>query len=203
MNIDDVEIEAKFFLHSLESLEQRLQEQGAQLSAARVLETNLRFDLPDGSLTADRRVLRLRQDAHAVLTYKGPAQSGAEVAVRQEIETQVSDFQAARRILEALGYRVVVMYEKYRTTYVWRGLEVVLDELPYGSFCEIEAPNAEAIHAVMNDLDLDWNARIATSYLGMFDTYKQKTHFSTPDLSFAAFEGRTVRAQDLGIRYAD
>ncbi len=203
MNIDDVEIEAKFFLHNLESLEQRLQEQGAQLSAARVLETNLRFDLPDGSLTADRRVLRLRQDAHAVLTYKGPAQSGAEVAVRQEIETQVSDFQAARRILEALGYRVVVMYEKYRTTYVWRGLEVVLDELPYGSFCEIEAPNAESIHAVMNDLDLDWNARIATSYLGMFDIYKQKTRFSTPDLSFAAFEGRTVRAQDLGIRYAD
>ena len=46
----------------------------------------------------------------------------------------MGDFEAARRLLEALGYRLTVMYEKYRTTYHLRHLIVVLDEMPYGEF---------------------------------------------------------------------
>lgn len=203
MNTNDIEIEAKFYLHQLQSLEQRLVEAGAERVQARIHETNLRFDLPDGSLARNRQVLRLRQDANNVVTFKGPAQLGAAVAIRQEIEVNVSDFEAMRRILEALGYRVVVMYEKWRTTYRLGDLEIVLDELPYGYFCEIEALNPAAIQAVMDSLDLDWEARIPDSYLGLFERFKANTGLQAADLSFSAFAGIEVRPKDLGVRYAD
>ena len=203
MNTNDMEIEAKFYLHQLQSLEQRLVEAGAELVQPRTHETNLRFDLVDGSLARNRQVLRLRQDANNVVTFKGPAQMGATVAIRQEIEVNVSDFDAMRRILEALGYRVVVMYEKWRTTYRMGDLEIVLDEMPYGYFCEIEALNPAAIQAVMEPLDLDWEARISDSYLGLFDRFKANTGLQAADLSFSAFAGVKVRPKDLGVRFAD
>ena len=72
----------------------------------RLFELNLRFDTPEGELSRGRKVLRLRQDTQALLTFKGPAQDRSDVAARQEIEFTVSDFLAARHFLEALGYRV-------------------------------------------------------------------------------------------------
>lgn len=203
MNVNDTEIEAKFCLRDLPALEQRLQAAGAQLSAPRVFESNLRFDLPDGSLSAAGQVLRLRQDTHATLTFKGPPEKGADVAVRQEIETQVSDFAAAQRIFEALGYSVWFIYEKYRTTYRLDGMEIVLDELPLGTFCEIEAAQAGDIQAAAGRLGLDWKARIQTSYLGLFREYIQQTGFSERDLSFAAFKGVRVFPDQLSVHFAD
>jgi len=39
-----------------------------------------------------------------------------------------------------------MMYEKYRTTFTIGSLEVVLDELPYGNFVEIEGPIVKAFN---------------------------------------------------------
>lgn len=203
MNQKDEEIEVKFYLSSLPGLEKRIRAAGGVLQQGRVHETNLRFDLPDGSMTAERRVLRLRQDVQSVLTYKGPSAAGQTVNVRQEIETTVGDFAAARRILEALGYRVAVMYEKWRTTYDLGHLEIVLDELPYGNFCEIEGPDAEIIRSTAGLLNLDWNERITDSYLGMFWRLKEKLNLKAEHLDFASFTNLDIRADDLDIHPAD
>jgi adenylate cyclase class 2 len=203
MTKNEVEIEAKFFLRDLPGLEDRLRQGGAQLISERVHETNLRFDRPDGSLTRAHQVLRLRQDTRAVLTFKGPAKLDAEVAERQEIEVVVSDLGRARRLLEALGYRVSVMYEKFRTTYRLEEMEIVLDEMPYGNFCEIEAPDAEHIRTAAPRLGLDWDARISMSYLALFEQVKQNLALEAQDLSFAAFAELTILPRDLGVQYAD
>jgi len=123
------------------------------------LETNLRFDTPNGQLARSRQVLRLRQDADARLTYKGPAQPGEEVSIRKEIEFTVGNFDAARHFLEALGYQVSVTYEKYRTTYQMDIVEVVLDELPYGKLRRDRGPDAKAVQVAALLLKLDWQAR--------------------------------------------
>lgn len=203
MNEHDQEIEVKFYLANLPKLEEKIKAAGGIRVQERVRETNLRFDLPDGSLTSDRRVLRLRQDVNSVLTYKGPSAAGQTVNVRQEIETTVGDFAAAQRILETLGYQVVVMYEKWRTTYRLGQLEIVLDELPYGNFSEIEGPDAEIIRSTAGLLDLDWNKRITDSYLGMFWRLKAKLDLKAEHLDFASFAGLSIRAEDLDIRPAD
>ncbi len=199
MKANDTEIEAKFYLTDLPALQQRLLEIGAVLMQERVREINLRFDWPDGSLTQAHRVLRLRKDASAWLTYKGKAQAGEQVAVRQEIEVQVSDFEAARRLLEALGYQVSVMYEKYRQSYSLSGVVITLDEMPYGPFCEIEAPDSDSIQRLAERLGLRWQARISESYLALFERLKQYRGLDLRHLSFDELAGVTVNPQDLGV----
>jgi adenylate cyclase class 2 len=203
MNQSDQEIEVKFYIRQLARLEKAIQDAGGHLAQPRVKETNLRFDLPDGSLLAQRRVLRLRQDTRSLLTYKGPSAVGEAVNIRQEIETAVSDFSAAQRILEALGYHVSIGYEKWRTSYHLDDLEIVLDELPYGNFCEIEGPNPAAIQAAASRLKLNWEARIVDSYLGMFWRLKTNLGLQAENLDFASFASRHISSEELAVTYAD
>ncbi len=203
MSKTEQEIEVKFPIRDLPALAGRLDALGARLVVPRVHETNLRYDTPNRALTAARQVLRLRQDNHAVMTFKGPAAPGGEVSDRQEIEFQVSDFTAAQHLLEALGYEVSVMYEKYRTTYALAELVITLDEMPFGCFAEIEGPDAASIQTAAAALRLDWNARSTASYLGLFNTLRTERGLPAQNLSFAEFEGVLVRVEELGLRYAD
>lgn len=203
MPSNNQELEVKFYLTNLPALERRLQEIGAVVAHARVHETNLRFDTPEGELAKTLRVLRLRQDTAARVTYKGPGELSGGVRLRQEIEFTVSDFNNARTLFEALGYTVYLMYEKHRTTYRLGEVLVTLDEMPFGSFAEIEGPDPESIAAVNQQLGLDWETRILDSYTGLFDRLCQRLGLNFRDLSFANFNGLTVSPEDLEVRPAD
>ena len=199
----DQEIEVKFYLADPERLRQRVIDSGAELVQPRVLEQNLRFDTPEMSLRAKAQVLRLRADQAAHLTFKGPGLVREGVLERQEIEFEVSDFGAAQRLLEALGYRVYTSYEKLRETYNLGGVLVALDAMPFGFFTELEGPSAEAICAVAAALGLDWSRRVPTSYLELFFALKQRRNLLMDALSFEAFSGLTIRPEDLGVQPAD
>ena len=199
----DQEIEVKFYLAEPEQFRQRVIDSGAELVQPRVLEQNLRFDTPEMSLRAKAQVLRLRADQAAHLTFKGPGLVREGVLERQEIEFEVSDFGAAQRLLEALGYRVYTSYEKLRETYNLGGVLVALDAMPFGFFTELEGPSAEAICAVAAALGLDWSRRVPTSYLELFFALKQRRNLQMDALSFEAFSGLTIRPEDLGVQPAD
>ena len=70
-------------------------------------------------------------------------------------------------ILRRLGYEVALVYEKYRTTYELDGAEIVLDELPYGNFTEIEG-DAETIERVVAVLGMGAARRMSGSYVQIF-----------------------------------
>ena len=197
------EIEAKFYIADLGKMSARLQKLQARLIQARVLETNLRFDLPDGGLRSKGQVLRLRRDTEARLTFKGPGQEQSGVLARQEIEFVVDDFGKARQFLEALGYREIIIYEKHRATYELDDVLIMLDELTYGNFLEIEGETAEQIHAVAKKLRLDRNAVIRTSYTALFKVAATTLHLTFRDLTFKNFEGIQVTSSDLLVRAAD
>ena len=146
MGQNQQELEVKLYLENLPALKGKLERLGAELTEARLHEVNLRFDLRGGELTRSAQVLRLRQDTAARITYKGPGEMIAGVHARREIEFAVSDFESAQSLLETLGYQVSLMYEKYRTTYTLDGLQITLDEMPYGHFTEIEGSDTSAIH---------------------------------------------------------
>lgn len=202
MNKTQVEIEVKFWLADLPGFILRLQKLGARLVHPRVLEVNLRFDTPDGSLSRERRVLRLRKDFDVHLTYKGPARVGEAVSIRQEIEFEASSFENARDFLQALGYQVNVMYEKYRTGYDLDNVFVTLDEMPFGNLTEIEGPDAAWIQAAAAKLGLDWEARSMESYLQLF-SHLQQAGISARQLSFEEFQGLSFKAEDVGMHPAD
>ena len=181
-------------------MEARLRELGARLLRPRAHELNLRYDRPDGSLRREQRVLRLRQSDDSRLTYKGPGSIVGGAMSRQEIEFTVGDFEAAKAFLEALDYQLVVVYEKYRTTYALETSEVskdfgslqaliMLDELPYGNFVEIEGPEAISIHAAADRLGLEWEVVIGKSYLKLFEQLRDKLGFTFRDLTFENFAG--------------
>lgn len=197
------EIEAKFYVRDLSRIRDLLEKWNASLYQARVLESNIRFDLPGARLRAEGRVLRLRRDTQVRLTYKSASKNMQGVLSREEIEFVVEDFEIARRFLEALGYQKLFYYEKYRTIYQLDKTFVMLDELPYGDFIEIEGQAAESIRGLAGQLGLRWEAPITTSYHALFERVRKALHLSLEDLSFASFAGIRVRAEQLGVRAAD
>jgi adenylate cyclase class 2 len=119
-----------------ERLRRRLAEVGAEWRGEE-FEENTLYTGPN--LERGGRVLRLRRvGGRAVLTFKERLPTASLVKHHREDETRVEDPQALASILEALGYRPALVYEKRRATWRLAGVEVVLDELPFGLFVEIE-----------------------------------------------------------------
>lgn len=196
------ELEIKLWVNNLDPI-QRFLNANAVLIQPRIHEINLRFDLPDESLKNTKRVLRLRQDQQVTLTFKGPGVERQGVHVRQELELVVNDFQTARQFLEALGYKVQMIYEKYRSTYQLDEVLITLDEMPYGHFIELEGPEPDQIQKVCNQIGLNWNARIIDSYTDIFDRLKATLDLNIQDLVFANFEGLSNPIASLGLQTAD
>lgn len=191
MSAQHTETEAKFYTPDHAPILQALQAQGALCVAPRILERNMRYTDRDDSFLARGIVLRLRQDAKTRLTYKEGAQVQAGIVTRTELEIDVSDFDTAHAILTALGYRAFMRYDKYRTTYSLDGVEVVLDELPYGNFTELEG-EASAIERVAVALGLQGAPRHTLSYVALFERVKARLGMSADDLTFEAFAGVVV-----------
>ena len=194
------EIEAKFHVQNLRKIELRLLELKAQLIQPRVHEVNLRFDRPDGELRNSFRVLRLRKDDIARFTFKGPSvEKEGGILSRQEIEFEVGDFDSAKHFLEAVGFQVVVFYEKFRTTYELNNTHIMLDELPYGSFIEIEGENVETIRSVADAIGLNWEAMVKAGYHALFERVAGKYGLDVSKLSFENLKGVTIKTTDMGI----
>jgi adenylate cyclase, class 2 len=201
--LNDQEIEVKFYVNNLEAIRIQLEQIGAELTQARTLELNLRYDTPDGELARSFRVLRLRQDTAARMTFKGPARDQDGARIRQEIEMVVESFEQARSLLAALGYQVSMVYEKYRTKYEFECVHLDLDEMPYGNFIELEGEDVPALHALSDRLGLDWEASSPASYVMLFEALRTKMNLQFRDLSFSNFSNLRVLPADLGLRPAD
>ncbi|HKP68993.1 MAG TPA: class IV adenylate cyclase, partial [Pyrinomonadaceae bacterium] len=96
------------------------------------------------SLRASAAIIRIRRTGRRViLTYKRRVPSEADVKTQIEHEVEVSDASIAASILAELGLKPWLLYEKHRDTWKFKSVEIVLDELPFGLFMEIEGPVAD------------------------------------------------------------
>lgn len=133
-----IETEKKFRLDPKQftKITNRLKKLGAEFENE-VFEENY---LHRGGKLDDRRaVLRLRKVGNtSLLTYKESIRNDTDVKHRIEFETEVSDVDAMEKIIGMLGYRLSIVYEKRRRTWHLGNAEIVLDELPFGLFMEIE-----------------------------------------------------------------
>lgn len=197
------EREIKLYLQNLSVLDDRLRICGADLARERLLERNLRLDTAERSLEKSGRLLRLRQDDRVRITYKADAQVEGGVVTRTELEFIADDFAISKKLFEALGYQVVVVYEKYRREYRLGDVKVMLDELPFGDFIEIEAPNITLIDGVVQMLGLDRSKGIETNYLGLLEIVKNNLDLPFRDLTFENFTNLAISPEDLGVQPAD
>lgn len=148
-----IEIEKKYRLDKkrLVELTAKLGELGAEFKSE-VFEENY---LHRGGLLDERAaVLRLRKIGDAtILTYKERVKTDTDIKHRIEYETEVADVDAMEKIIQSLGYKLSTVYEKHRKTWHFLNVEVVLDELPFGLYMEIEG-EVEAIEEAEKVLEV-------------------------------------------------
>lgn len=185
-----LEVEVKFLVADLGTVREQLLALGAKPLKPRLFEHNVRFDRPGEPLRRKGQLLRLRRDDGARITFKGPAAADAasEAKVREELEVEVGDPETAGAILERLGYEARQVYEKYRETFLLQDVEVVLDELPFGHFVELEGQEA-AIRRAAAQLNLGWERRIVDNYLSLMARLKERQGLDFEDLTFENFAG--------------
>lgn len=133
-----IEIEKKYRLTAAQSeqISAALEEIGAEFCGEDFEENTL---YRGGILDEKNAVLRVRKiPGKTILTYKRRIQN--EFAVKQQIEheTEIADAEEIENIIENLGFVRALVYEKRRRTWQFREVEIVLDELPFGLFMEIE-----------------------------------------------------------------
>ncbi len=165
------EIEIKLRVPDVAALRSRLKRLRAREITPRTYESNTLYDTPRHDLRRRDQLIRIRteqlalsirkrrpkENAMALLTYKGPSSSNnakelgrhsktlSHFKIKEEAEVLVAGAGELARILRALGLHPVFRYEKFRTTYVLpgvRGLKIELDETPVGTYLELEGPVA-------------------------------------------------------------
>jgi len=84
-------------------------------------------------------ILRIRRmNGKAIFTFKKSVQDQTGAKTRIEHESEIGSPDDIAEILDELGFTKQLVYEKRRETWKFRSVEVVLDELPFGLFMEIE-----------------------------------------------------------------
>lgn len=187
------EVEIKLYVADLDAIADRLLDVGARQVIPRVHEHNVRYENQQNDLSTRGIVVRLRKDTYVRLTYKEPPSDIIDdgLSHRFEAEVEVDDFDTMSLMLEKLGYTPHLIYEKYRTTYVLDDVEVVLDEMPYGNFVELEG-EPDNIYQAIDKLDLNGALRYKTNYVQLFTHVKHHLKLSFTDITFANFEGIDV-----------
>jgi adenylate cyclase class 2 len=196
------EIEAKFKLDQPQPWQTRLRAAGA-VPLGRVLEINRMFDTPEGRLKNADCGLRLREwhglapakgagsagaADGALLTFKGPrAASGFKS--RTEIQTALDDAAAGGQILNRLGVREVLVFEKIREAWRLGQCEVALDELPrLGWYLEIEGHDPESVTSVRAQLGLADAPLVGETYPALAAAAGERAADGHICLRFAAAE---------------
>jgi adenylate cyclase class 2 len=132
------EIEKKYRLtaEQREQILQKLEKVGAKFEGED-FEENVLYR--GGDLNFKSSILRLRKTADkAILTYKEAVLTDSDIKQRIEHETAVADGEKMHEILKSIGFVASLVYEKRRQTWQFQTVEVVVDELPFGLFLEIE-----------------------------------------------------------------
>src|SRR4051794_25938826 len=186
-----VEIEAKMAVPDLDVVRAALRARGAE-RVGRTDETNIFLDTKGRSLLAADEGLRLRTNLNVetgrathVITHKGPQQPGA-FKNREETELEVPDAADALRLLEKLGLRRTLSFEKRRETWKLGGCKVGLDGVPsLGLYGGVGGPGEVEVAKVGEALGLADRAPIKARFVARLMVYLKERGQSPTEVTFA------------------
>lgn len=202
-----MEIEAKVKVDSFREVRRLLADAGAT-RLGRHWEKNVFFDRPSRELKDRGHRLRLRmkvdlegEDHEPILTFKGRRLAGP-LKRREEIEVTVADSSDMIRLLEAMGYHRIFLYEKRRERWSLNGCRIELDDLPLlGSFVEAEGDDEVTVLDTLRLLALDRRKKIRKGYASLLRKHLRKHGRDTSQATFGSdgfrYDGRTVTSPDV------
>lgn len=148
------EIEAKFLSIDPEDIRARLEKAGATCKQPMLLMRRVIFD--NDVMNGKHAYVRVRDEGYRVaMTYKQFDEMSLTGA--KEIEFDVSDYDAAVALIEAIGVKAKSVQETKREIWHLGDAEVVIDVWPWVKpFIEIEAPSEESVKRAASLLGLGW-----------------------------------------------
>ncbi len=166
------EIEVKFPLRDRAELIRKLREIGATRLYAETFEDNIVLDRR-GELRTRGALLRVRKfGRYAIATYKGPMSIEGGIKSREEVQTGVESFELAIQLFDAVGFKPVFRYQKFREVWRIQNVEVVLDRTPIGEYFEIEGP-VEVIRSVASGLGMNMDQAIRQTYADLYRQHRR------------------------------
>jgi adenylate cyclase class 2 len=166
------EIEIKFPLTDRSELIRKLREIGATRLYAETFEDNIVLDRR-GELRTRGALLRVRKfGRYALATYKGAMSIEGGIKSREEVQTGVESFELAIQLFDALGFKPVFRYQKFREVWRVRDVEIVLDRTPIGNYFEIEGP-VELIKTVTAELGMNMDQAIRQTYADLYRQFRR------------------------------
>jgi adenylate cyclase class 2 len=179
------EIEIKFRVPNIRTLNARLRKTGFRLVTRSTREMNTLYDLPGQLLRRRGELLRLRKYGEEWrLTHKTKGKAGRH-KTRVEQETKLSNGRKMEAILHALGFTPMFCYEKLRAEWTDGVGHVVVDETPVGNFGEIEGPS-HWIDRTAQTLQIPREDYITETYADLFWQWKKQTGSPARDMTFRA-----------------
>lgn len=144
------EIEYKYFNVDTNALRQRLRKVNAQLVRPKIIMKLIRFTHP---INNPDSYVRIRDESdRTTMTSK----TNLNDKFVTEYEVVISDFSHGVKILESLGCKKIYFLEKFRETWNYMDVEIVIDSLPGTSeYIEIEGKDETHILKVQHILGLD------------------------------------------------
>ncbi len=177
------EIEIKFLIEDLSSLQAKLSSIGFHQSTPSTHEDNILFDYPDLSLRKRGELLRVRRYGERwTVTHKAKSVNGRHKS-RKETETGLADGSQLISIFDSLGLTPCFRYEKFRAEWTDGHGEVVLDHTPVGDVAEIEG-DPEWIDETARKLGVSHSQYITASYAELFRQWKERTHSTAENMTF-------------------
>jgi adenylate cyclase, class 2 len=186
------EIEIKFRVDDVRTLNRRLRKSGFRLLTPRSHEINTLYDLPGQPLRKRGELLRLRRyGSEWLLTHKTKGKVGRH-KTRVETETKVADGAKMEAILHALGFAPTFRYEKFRAEWSDGKGHVVVDETPIGNLGEIEGLS-RWIDRTARALQVHPGDYITATYSDLFFQWKKQTGSPADEMTFKAVRDKTPR----------
>jgi len=162
-----LEKEVKYQLDNPIALIKKLKYQSA-IFIGYHLERTIRVDKPNWELSDSGIFIRLRTGFKNTLTLKEARKSDSEVSERREIEVEVDDIELCQDLLYSIGLTESLIMEKYRMSWRINDIFITIDELPFGTYSEIEGP-IPSIKIVSDLLNFDFNNRIVLTYWEIYN----------------------------------
>ncbi len=131
---------------------------------------------PDGAVLGSRLTAKAPVAAHEQVLAES-----AGLKERVERETEVEGAGTVLALLGILGYEPVRRYDKVRRSFCFLDHEVVLDHTPMGDFVEVEGVDPRAVATA---LQLDLKRAQLTSYLELYDEYREQNPEAPSDMVF-------------------
>lgn len=183
----NLEIEATFLEIDKAELRAKLETIGAQLVRPEILMRRIVFDISKHAFA------RVRDEGDRImLTYKNHHDN--TLTGTEEINVEVSDYDATIAILKACGLHAKSDEDSYRESWRLDDVEIDIDTWPWiPSYVEIEGPSPEKVQAVATRLGFDMKDAIIGS---VDEVYKLYYAVTSDDINFGLSEIKFTNAPD-------